>query len=118
MGIKSIIKIDSSRYIKATGETGEETRYYISSLDSDAQLINKSVRNHWAIENKLHWMLDVGFREDASRKRKGNSTANYGMICKIALNMIKQTQGKGSYRKRKFMALINDAEREKLMGLV
>lgn len=117
MNIKSIIKIESSRYMKATGKTEEETRYYISSLEADAQLINKSVRNHWAIENKLHWMLDVGFREDASRKRKDNSTPNYGMICKIALNMIKQTQGKGSYKRRRFKALINDAEREKLMGL-
>jgi predicted transposase YbfD/YdcC len=117
VNIKCVIKIDSNRYFKATGKTEQETRYYICSLDSDAQLINKSVRNHWAIENKLHWMLDVGFREDASRKRKDNSTANYGMICKIALNMIKQTKGTGSYKRRKFKALINDAHREKIMGL-
>jgi predicted transposase YbfD/YdcC len=115
--IKSIVKIESNRYFKATGKVEEETRYYISSLKADAPLINKSVRNHWSIENKLHWMLDVSFREDASRKRKDNSTHNYGMICKIALNMIKQVPGKGSYKSRKFRALINDTEREKLMGL-
>jgi len=116
-GMKSVVKIESSRYFKATGKTEEETRYYISSLGADAPLINKSIRNHWSIENKLHWMLDVSFREDASRKRKDNSTPNYGMICKIALNMLKKTPGKGSYKRRKFKALINDTERETLMGL-
>lgn len=117
-GMKSIIKIESERYMKATKETQKETRYYISSLSADAVLINKSVRNHWSIENKLHWMLDVSFKEDASRKRKDNSTHNYGMICKIALNMVKMQDGKGSFKKRRFKALLNDAEREKLMGLV
>lgn len=115
--MKSIIKIEAERYMKATGEVQNETRYYISSLAADAILINKSVRNHWSIENKLHWMLDVNFKEDASRKRKDNSTHNYGMICKIALNMIKQQEGKGSFKKRKFKALLNCAEREKIMGL-
>lgn len=115
--MRSVIKIDSERYIKATGEIQKETRYYISSLIADATLINKSVRNHWSIENKLHWMLDVNFNEDASRKRKDNSTHNYGMICKIALNMIKQQDGKGSFKKRRFKALLNSTEREKLMGL-
>jgi predicted transposase YbfD/YdcC len=117
LGMKSIVKIESERYQKATGKTQSEIRYYISSLAADAQLINRSVRSHWSIENKLHWMLDVSFKEDASRKRKDHSTHNYGMICKIALNMIKQANGKGSYKKQKFKALINDAEREALMGL-
>ena len=116
--MKSVIKIESERYIKSTGETQKEIRYYISSLKADAKLINKSVRNHWSIENKLHWMLDVNFKEDASRKRKDNSTHNYGMVCKIALNMIKQQDGKGSMKKRRFKALLNYTEREKLMGLV
>lgn len=115
--MKSIVKIESSRHIKSTGEEQSETRYYISSLKADAELINKSVRQHWAIENKLHWMLDVSFGEDASRKRKDNSTQNYGLICKIALNLIKQQEGKGSYKKRKFIALLNPTERERLMGL-
>lgn len=116
-GMKSIIKIESERYIKATAETQQETRYYISSLTANAKLANKSIRNHWAIENKLHWMLDVSFKEDTSRKRTENSTHNYGMICKIALNMIKQAEGKGSYKKQKFKALLNCADREILMGL-
>lgn len=115
--MKSIIKIDSERFIKATGEIQKETRYYISSLTADAVLINKSVRNHWMIENKLHWMLDVNFKEDASRKRKDNSTQNYGMVCKIALNMLKTRNFKGSIKKRRFKALLNSTEREILMGL-
>lgn len=117
-GIKTIVKIESERFMKATQETQTETRYYISSLLPDAKQINKSVRSHWGIENKLHWMLDISFNEDASRKRKDNSMQNYGMICKIALNMIKQADGKGSYKKQKFKALLNSTDREKLMGLV
>lgn len=117
IGLKSIAKVETERYFKATGKTETEVRYYLCSVIADAELINKSVRNHWSIENKLHWMLDVCFKEDASRKRKDNSTPNYGMICKIALNIIKQMPGKGSYKRRKFKALINDDERERMMGL-
>ncbi len=117
VGLKSVAKVESERYFKATGKTENEVRYYLCSVEADAALINKSVRNHWSVENKLHWMLDVSFKEDASRKRKDNSTSNYGMICKIALNMIKQVPGKGSYRSRKFKALINDEQRERMMGL-
>lgn len=116
-GLKSIVKIESERYMKATSETQTEVRYYISSLPADAKLINHSVREHWAVENKLHWMLDVSFKEDASRKRKDHSTHNYGMICKIALNLIKQSSGKGSYKKQKFKALLDQAEREHLLGI-
>jgi len=115
--IQTIIKIESERYHKANGKNETETRYYISSLQPDAELINKSIRQHWSIENKLHWMLDVSFKEDASRKRKGYSTQNYSMICKVALNLIKQGNGKGSYKKQKFKALLNHTERELLMGL-
>jgi predicted transposase YbfD/YdcC len=66
------------------------TRYNISSLHTDAELIDKSIRQHWTIENKLHWMLDLSFKEDASGKRKGHSTQSYSMISKVALNLTKQ----------------------------
>jgi predicted transposase YbfD/YdcC len=116
--LKTVIKIESSRYHKATGKTDTQTRYYISSLHADAELINKSVRLHWSIENKLHWMLDVSFKEDASRKRKDHSTENYALISKMALNLIKQDTTKGPYSRKKFRSLINPTVREQLMGLV
>ncbi|TAG52491.1 MAG: ISAs1 family transposase [Cytophagales bacterium] len=68
--MKSIIKIDSERFMKATGEIKKETRCYISCLAADVVLINKSVRNHCSVENKLHWMLDISFKKDSSKKEK------------------------------------------------
>lgn len=88
-GLKSLIRIESKRYIKAKGKTEEEVRYYISSLSFNAELMNKSIRSHWGVENSLHWILDVGFNEDASRKRSGNAAQNYSIMNRIALNLLK-----------------------------
>jgi predicted transposase YbfD/YdcC len=68
----------------------EETRYFISSLDAnDPQRLERVVRAHWAIENNLHWVLDIAFDEDSNRTRKGHSAANFAVIRHIALNLIK-----------------------------
>jgi predicted transposase YbfD/YdcC len=87
--LRSLVKIESERYIKSTGKTEKETRLYISSLPADAKLINRSVRAHWGVENSLHWVLDVGFNEDAGRKRTGFAAQNYSLISRIALNLLK-----------------------------
>jgi predicted transposase YbfD/YdcC len=87
--INTLVKIDSRRYTKATGETQKETRYYISSLENDAKEIGHAVRSHWGIENKLHWQLDVSFGEDKSRKRDRNAAENYSVILRMALNLVK-----------------------------
>jgi predicted transposase YbfD/YdcC len=88
-GLKTLVKIESERYIKSAGETENEIRFYISSLQADAGLINRSVRAHWGIENALHWVLDVGFNEDNSRKRTGFAAQNYSLLNRIALNLLK-----------------------------
>lgn len=68
----------------------EETRYFISSLDAnDPQRLERVLRAHWAIENNLHWVLDIAFDEDSNRTRKGHSAANFAVIRHIALNLIK-----------------------------
>jgi predicted transposase YbfD/YdcC len=67
-----------------------ERRYYISSLGLDAKRMAESVRGHWAIENALHWGLDIAFREDDSRIRKGHAPENFSMLRHIALNLLKQ----------------------------
>jgi predicted transposase YbfD/YdcC len=87
-GLRSIVKIEAERYIKSTGETEHEMRYYISSL-KDAEQINRSIREHWKIENSLHWILDVAFNEDRDRKRAGNAAQNFSVINRIALNLLK-----------------------------
>ena len=84
------MRIEAERYHKATGKTERETRYYITSLKPDAARLNRVVRQHWGIENKLHWVLDVGFGEDLSRKRAGHAAQNFSLLNRIALNMLKQ----------------------------
>jgi len=88
-GLKTIIKISTKRTEVITSKTSEEQRYYISSTRKDAKEFNKLIRGHWAIENKLHWVLDVQFNEDKSRVRKGNGDENFAIIRHIALNLLK-----------------------------
>jgi predicted transposase YbfD/YdcC len=89
--VQTVIKIVCQRYNKTKQQAEEPTtRYYISSLKNDAQAFNSLVRKHWAIENNLHWELDVTMGEDASRKRAKNSPLNFSVVCKTALTMLKK----------------------------
>lgn len=87
--LKSVIKITSIREINAV--TTKEERFYISSLNQTAEYFNKAIRNHWAVENNLHWVLDVQFNEDKSRKRKDNAAENFAIVRRFALTKITQT---------------------------
>jgi len=88
--LKTIVRIESIREFKNSNKHKETaTRYYISSLEAKPEDFQKAIRSHWAIENKLHWILDVAFSEDASRKRTGNSPQNFSILNKIALNLLK-----------------------------
>ena len=73
-----------------TQKVEKETSYYIGSIDSDAKKFGNAVRSHWGIENSLHWVLDVSFREDESRIRRGKAPENFAVLRHIALNMIKK----------------------------
>jgi predicted transposase YbfD/YdcC len=70
--------------------TSSETRYYISTLVGDAAEFGQAVRGHWGIENCVHWVLDIAFREDDARTRKGNSAENLAILRRIALNLLKR----------------------------
>lgn len=87
-GIKTLVRIDSVREIH--GEKQCQTRYYISSLKENAATFNQLIRGHWGIENSVHWTLDMVFREDECRKRKGYSAENFALVTKIALNLLKR----------------------------
>lgn len=116
-GLKTIVRIDSQRVIKATGEETNQTRYYISSANGSAKQFNKWVRNHWGIENKLHWILDVTFREDYSRKRKGYAAQNFNTIAKIALSiLVNDTSFNASKKRKRLRAAINPEYREALLN--
>ena len=89
-GLRSLVRIQAERFHKASGKTERQTRYYISSLRPDATRLNQLIRQHWGIENKLHWLLDVAFGEDYSRKRAGHAAQNFSLLNRIALNLLKQ----------------------------
>ena len=116
-GLKSIAKIISERTDKRSGKKSTETRYYISSLPAKPKVIGKAVRNHWAVENNLHWTLDVIFKEDKSLKKKGNSALNYNVIAKMALTLIeRETDSKNSKPKKRQLAALDDDFRSKLLA--
>lgn len=93
IGLCSIVRLERERYFKATEKVETETSYYISSL-KEASTIQSGVRKHWGIENKVHWILDVAFNEDRSRKRNGNAAQNYSCLNRIALNMLRKDDTK------------------------
>jgi predicted transposase YbfD/YdcC len=115
-GLKTVLKIDSERFIKVSKKTEKETRYYISSKETTAEEFNKLVRNHWKIENQLHWMLDVVFNEDAKRKRRGNSASNMNTLCKIVLPILKRNQTKKSIKNKRNMAALDPFFRDSLLN--
>jgi predicted transposase YbfD/YdcC len=89
--LRTIAKIESTRVIKRTGQKSSEIRYYISSLPPDAAKINTAVREHWGVENKLHWQLDVTFSDDASLKSSKYAAQNFTLLNRIALNQLRHS---------------------------
>lgn len=111
-GVNAIAKVEKG-IIDKQG-THSETRYFITSLTNLDEFAHAS-RKHWAIENNLHWCLDVVFREDASRAKKDNSPLNMNVLRKIALSCVRKSKAKYkrvSFRKMMFMAALNE---EKLL---
>lgn len=102
--------------IREIGEkVSRERRYYLCSLTEVAH-IAQTIRDHWAIENQQHWILDVQFGEDAHRTRKNHSAANLALIRRTALNLLQQDPtDKRSIRRRKRRALADLAYRENLL---
>lgn len=105
-GLKSICMVESVREIN--GESGHEKRFYISSLDIGAKEIGSAIRSHWGIENSVHWVLDIAFREDESRIRKGFGAENFAAIRHIALNLLKNNKTfKGSIKSKRLNAAMD-----------
>lgn len=101
-GIRNIIMIENIRCVDHSSETTCELRYYLSSCQDAPAVQIAAVRQHWAIENSLHWVLDVTFREDDSRIRDQVSTRTFALLRKIALNIVRRdTTSKASLRGRR-----------------
>ncbi len=114
--LRSVVKVVSERHIKKTGKTTWDERYYISSLPADAHRLNRIIRQHWSVENNLHWNLDVIFKEDQSLKKKDNSAINFNLINKIALAILEKDNSVKLSKPRKMAkAELNDNYRSQLL---
>lgn len=87
-GLKTIIMVIRTRHL--WNKTTREVIFYLSSLPPDAQQLGKPIRQHWSIENQLHWILDVTFREDACRIRTGNAPENIALLKRWSINLLNQ----------------------------
>lgn len=113
-GLQSLVLIESKREIK--NQTQTEQRYYISSLPPKAQLLGPYIRQHWGVENRLHWVLDVVFREDDSRIRKDHGPENVAVMRHMAINLIKQERSnKFSIKKKRYLATLDVTYLEKIL---
>jgi len=116
--LQGLVRIESERYHKVSGKIEREIRYYITSLRPDAARLNSVVRQHWGIENKLHWVLDVGFGEDLDRKRAGHTAQNFSILNRIALNLLKQDKtSKRGIKGKRLKAAWNHPYLLKLLGI-
>ncbi|MEI6146490.1 MAG: ISAs1 family transposase [Methylococcales bacterium] len=111
-GIKSIGMIECERVIN--GQTSIDRRHYICTL-RDVKPFAHAARAHWGVENSLHWVLDVTFREDDSRIRTGYAPENFNIVRQIAINLLKKESSKMSIKKKRFEATLNDSFREKVL---
>ena len=90
-GLSSIIRVDSTRYDKKKKREHTEVRYYITSLKRvSAAKIGEYIRQHWEVENKLHWCLDVSFGEDYSQKRAANAAENFSRAIRFVINSFRR----------------------------
>ena len=104
--LAAVGRVHSTRTQK--DKTSSEDRYYLLSTSMSAHEFGASVREHWGIENRLHWSLDMTFREDECRKRAGHSAHNFSLLRRLCLNLIRQHPRKNlSLRSRRFSANTN-----------
>lgn len=113
--LTTVVKIEAQRTVKDI--TTYKTRYYISSEVQDVSFYNNAVREHWGIENNLHWHLDVTFQEDTCRSRSGNAPQNLNILRKLALERIYKMDDKLSLKKRRYRASMNKNYLEKILGV-
>jgi len=92
--VKQVLAIETIRQVANQENTVCEIRYFLSSSDAPAEKQIQAIRNHWGIENSLHWVLDMSFREDECRIRDANAAQCFAVLRKIALNLVKSIKAK------------------------
>ncbi len=105
-GLQGVAMVESRREIDARVE--HETRFYITSLGLPADKLASAIRSHWAVENSLHWVMDMVFRDDECRVRKDHAPANFTTLKHIALNLTRRAPSKDSLRLKRKVAAWDD----------
>jgi len=124
-GLRSVLAVESIRGVNSAPKVESEIRYFLSSCPDGPAVLGQAIRSHWAIENTLHWVLDVTFpgeplvltREDDSRVRDRTAARNLALLRKIALNIVgRDKTSKASVRARRKRAAWNDGYMLKLLA--
>lgn len=115
-GLRSVGMVESIREVD--GKTTVERRYYLASLPLGVETFARAVRSHWGVENKLHWVMDVCFREDQSRARAGHAAENLATLRRLALNLLRrETSKKRGIRGKQLNASWDHVYLLKLLGI-
>jgi predicted transposase YbfD/YdcC len=108
-GLRTVLAVESIRGVNGSGKVEAEIRYFLSSCHDDPTVLVQAIRRHWTIENGLHWVLDVTFREDDSRVRDRTAARNLAILRKIAINLMgRDRTSRISMRARRKQAAWND----------
>lgn len=118
-GLKTVLAVESIRSINGSRKVETEVRYFLSSASDSPEVLARAIRQHWTIENSLHWVLDVTFREDDCRVRDRTAVRNFALLRKIAINLVRRHHSsKSSLRaRRKSAGWNNDYMRQILTGI-
>jgi predicted transposase YbfD/YdcC len=107
--LRTLLAVETIRSVNGMGKIETEIRYFLTSCNDDAAVLGRAIRRHWSIENSLHWVLDVTFREDDSRVRHRTAARNLALLRKIALNLVAADRSRQtSLRGRRKKAAWND----------
>ena len=116
-GLHTVLAVETIRGVTGTSKVEAEIRYFLSSCRDDPATLGRAVRTHWGIENALHWVLDVTFREDDSRVRDRRAARNLAVLRRIAINLVgRDRSAKASVRARRKKAAWNDDYRLQLLA--
>jgi len=111
--VAAVVLVGREREVK--GVRTDSAHYYITSLRGTAAELANLIRRHWAVENELHWCLDVAFREDANKTAAGHAGANLGLVRRVAASLLKQDPGKGSIKTKRLKAALNEYYLEQVL---